>query len=67
MLRANPKYVLKNYMLQEAVEAIEKGDKRCFQELKELLISPYDEHARLERYARSTAEEKSNLKLSCSS
>jgi uncharacterized protein YdiU (UPF0061 family) len=67
MLQANPKYVLKNYMLQEAVDGIEKGDRTSFETLKQLLHNPFDEHPEFEAYARSTAQDHRNLQLSCSS
>ena len=67
MSATNPKYVLKNYMLQEAVEGLEKGDRSVFDILKVLLRSPYDEHKKHEHYAQSTAKNKRNLQLSCSS
>ena len=39
----NPKYVLRNYMAQIAIEAAEKGDYSMVNELYELLKRPYDE------------------------
>jgi len=67
MLRTNPKYVLKNHIIQEAISALEKGDRSIFDILKILLLKPYDEHEAYENYAKSTSAELSNLQLSCSS
>ena len=39
----NPKYVLRNYMAQTAIEAAEKEDYSILKELHELLKKPYDE------------------------
>jgi serine/tyrosine/threonine adenylyltransferase len=39
----NPKYVLRNYMAQMAIEAAEKGDNSVIDELYKLLLKPYDE------------------------
>ena len=44
MRRANPKYVLRNWMAQLAIDAAEeKGDFSIAEELHELLKRPYDE------------------------
>ena len=43
MNRANPKYVLRNYMAQLAIERAEQGDTSIVQELLDLLKSPYTE------------------------
>jgi len=44
MRRANPKYVLRNWMAQLAIDAAEeKGDFSVAQELQELIKRPYDE------------------------
>jgi serine/tyrosine/threonine adenylyltransferase len=67
MLRTNPKYVLKNYILQEAINASEKGDFSLVTTLFELARNPYDEHSEHERYSLATPHEYKNLKLSCSS
>ncbi len=67
MLRTNPKYVLKNYILQEAIDAAEKDDFTLVNELLILAQNPYDEHEAFERYAGVTPPEHTNLKLSCSS
>jgi uncharacterized protein YdiU (UPF0061 family) len=67
MLQVNPKYVLKNYMLQEAIDAADKGDFSLVDQLFELAQSPYDEHPECERWAGATPSEFKNQKLSCSS
>ena len=43
MRLANPKYVLRNWMAQLAIDAADKGDYSVATELHELLRSPYDE------------------------
>ncbi|MDP3265461.1 MAG: YdiU family protein [Sulfuricurvum sp.] len=67
MLACNPKYVLKNYILQEAIDLAEKDDFSLVNGLLKLAQSPYDEHPEFERYAQSTPLQHTNLKLSCSS
>lgn len=67
MLRTNPKYVLKNYILQEAIEHAENGDNTLVNDLLVLAQNPFDEHPEFERYAKATPSSYQNLKLSCSS
>jgi uncharacterized protein YdiU (UPF0061 family) len=43
MNKVNPKYVLRNYMAQLAIDAAEKEDYTLIEELYELLKQPYDE------------------------
>ncbi|WP_082832454.1 protein adenylyltransferase SelO [Aquimarina aggregata] len=43
MNTVNPKYVLRNYMSQLAIDAAEKGDYTVINELFDLLKKPYDE------------------------
>ncbi|DAC16895.1 MAG TPA: hypothetical protein D7H90_06510, partial [Candidatus Poseidoniales archaeon] len=44
MKKANPKYVLRNWMAQLAIDAAEKEDYSVALELLELMKTPYDEH-----------------------
>lgn len=67
MLRTNPKYVLKNYMLQEAIDKAEAHDFSGVDALLRLAQNPFDEHPDLHRYALATPSPDKNLKLSCSS
>ncbi|MEY3090753.1 MAG: hypothetical protein RL113_1069, partial [Pseudomonadota bacterium] len=67
MLRTNPKFVLKNYILQEAIEAAENGDFSLVAKLFEIAQSPYAEHEGYERWAEATPSVFKNKKLSCSS
>jgi len=67
MLQTNPKYVLKNYMLQEAIDKAEEFDNSGVAALLEIARHPFDELPQFERYARATPHEHKNLKLSCSS
>jgi len=67
MLQTNPKYVLKNYMLQEAIDAAEEGDFKLVDDLFVIAQNPYAEHPQFERWAGVTPDEFKNEKLSCSS
>ena len=49
MKRANPKYVLRNWMAQLAIDAAEKDDYSVANELYELLKNPYDEQSEFEK------------------
>ena len=67
MLKTNPKYVLKNYMLQEAIERAESGDYRLVDDLFKIAKEPYAEHEVFEKWSRRTPDAFKNQKLSCSS
>ena len=43
MNRANPKYVLRNYLAQQAIDALEHGDASVMERLMAVLQRPYDE------------------------
>jgi serine/tyrosine/threonine adenylyltransferase len=47
----NPKYVLRNYLTQLAIDKAEQGDNSMVNELLELLRHPYDEQPDKEEYA----------------
>jgi uncharacterized protein YdiU (UPF0061 family) len=67
MRKVNPKYVIKNYMLQESIDKAEKGDFTLVNDLLRIAQNPFDEHKEYERYSKATPMEFSNVKLSCSS
>jgi uncharacterized protein YdiU (UPF0061 family) len=50
MNEVNPKYVLRNYMAQLAIEAAEKEDYSLINELHELLKYPYEEQPHNEKW-----------------
>ena len=50
MNQINPKYVLRNYMAQLAIDEAEKGKFELVNELYNLLKRPYDEQPKLERW-----------------
>jgi len=67
MLKTNPKYVLKNYMLQEAIDKAQNGDFMLVDDLFKIAQDPYSEHTEFERWAGVTPDVFKNQKLSCSS
>ena len=48
MRRANPKYVLRNWMAQLAIDAAEKDDYAVCEQIHTLLKNPYDEQPEME-------------------
>lgn len=48
--RTNPKYVLRNYMAQLAIDAADKGDNSLVDELFNLLLKPYAEQPESEKW-----------------
>jgi uncharacterized protein YdiU (UPF0061 family) len=67
---ANPAYVPRNYLLQVAIEAAEKGDYDPLHKLLDVLRNPYTEQPGAEEYAAAAPEWASRpgvCMLSCSS
>ncbi|MFY9241655.1 MAG: YdiU family protein [Polaribacter sp.] len=61
----NPKYVLRNYMAQLAIDAADKGDYSLINELFQLLKKPYDEQLEYEKWFAKRPEWAKN-KVGCS-
>jgi uncharacterized protein YdiU (UPF0061 family) len=51
MNRANPKFLPRNYLVQECIEAAEAGDFSKIEEFLQILRHPYDEQPGQERFA----------------
>lgn len=67
MLAVNPKYILKNHILQEAIEKAQEHDFSMVNELLKVALTPFDEHPELEHLCKLAPLESKNIKLSCSS
>lgn len=51
MNRVNPKYVLRNYMAQQAIELAQQGDYSEIIKLQKILKNPYDQQPEYQGYA----------------
>ena len=64
----NPKYILRNYLAQSAIEDAELGKSKKIDELVKVLRDPYiDQGKSMEHFCKPAPEEQQNQKLSCSS
>ncbi len=67
MQRVNPRYVLRNYLAQLAIEQAERHDFSELKRLAQLLRDPFTEQVGAERYAAPPPEWGRRLVISCSS
>jgi uncharacterized protein YdiU (UPF0061 family) len=67
MMRTNPKYVLRNYLAQVAIERAQNGDYTEVAKLLAVLEHPFDEQLQNESYAALPPDWASHLEVSCSS
>ena len=67
MLTRNPKYILRNYLAQQAIEQAEQGDYSGVTTLHQILQRPFDEQPEHDNYAAPPPEWGKQLEISCSS
>ena len=67
MNEMNPKFILRNYMLQNAIDQAEEGSYKEIDILMKLITKPYEENLEYERYSEESPEWAKSLGLSCSS
>ncbi len=67
MRAVNPKYVLRNWMAEEAIRRAKEKDFGGVAELLALLRNPFDDQPAFERYAAPPPDWASTLSVSCSS
>lgn len=67
MLSHNPKYVLRNYLAQQAIAQAQTGDLSELHRLQQVLSRPFDEQAEHEEYAALPPDWAAELEVSCSS
>lgn len=67
MQAVNPVYVLRNYLMQEAIEAARGEDFAPLQQLYQVMQQPFTEQAGCERYAQPAPPNLQGVALSCSS
>ena len=67
MLKTNPRYVLRNHLGQQVIEAAQRNDWAPFARLQKVLASPYEDHPGFEDLAALQPAWAQNIEISCSS
>lgn len=67
MCATNPKYILRNYQLHEAIVQAQGKDYSEIENLLRLVSTPYEEHPELDDYAQEPPDWAKTIELSCSS
>jgi uncharacterized protein YdiU (UPF0061 family) len=68
LARVNPRYVLRNWVAETAIRAVQdRGDVATLDRIFTLLQTPYDEHPEMEEFAAPPPQAMCGLEVSCSS
>lgn len=67
MLKINPKYILRNYLAQQVIEAAHNDDYQLFDDMMIVLQQPYEEHSNLNHLAIPADSQQQSICVSCSS
>lgn len=67
MNNTNPKYILRNYLAQNAISAAQEGNFTPLNELHQVLLKPFDEQPEFEHLAQLPPDWGKTLEISCSS
>jgi hypothetical protein len=67
MKNINQKYILRNYLAQQAIDFAKQNDFSMVQNLLQVLLAPFDEHPAFESFAAFPPEWGKHLEISCSS
>lgn len=67
MCAVNPRFILRNYLAQEAIQDAQQGDYSTAHKLIEVLKRPYDEQPDNSRYAVQPPDWGRHMEISCSS
>lgn len=67
MRRTNPKYVLRNWVAQTAIDAAGQGDFSVVNDVLKLVQAPFDDWPELARYAAPPPDWGRRMEISCSS
>ncbi|ABC32378.1 uncharacterized conserved protein [Hahella chejuensis KCTC 2396] len=67
MLQVNPEYILRNYMLEEAIREAHQGDYLPVQNLLKIVKNPFNAQPGAERYAEAPPDWAGAICLTCSS
>ncbi|HWT04268.1 MAG TPA: YdiU family protein, partial [Xanthomonadales bacterium] len=67
MRAVNPKYVLRNWVAQEAIAACESGDDAVVRAVLDVVRAPFDEHPEHAAWTHAAPAQYAGLSVSCSS
>jgi uncharacterized protein YdiU (UPF0061 family) len=67
MNNTNPKFILRNYMAQEVIEAAEELNYLELETLIKIITKPFEEHEDFQSFAERSPEWAKDIKISCSS
>ena len=67
MQASNPKYILRNYLAEQAIQAAQQGDFSQISSLHDCLQSPFDEQPQYQAYAAEPPAWAQDISVSCSS
>lgn len=67
MLAVNPKYILRNYLAEQAIQAAQQGDFTLINRLHDCLQHPFDEQPEYQDFAAEPPAWATEISVSCSS